>query len=364
MFRIMNMNTCTLFLMSINMAMGFAPQSSIQQRQHVATHTETMTMPNAMKQSSPTTVMGMTNTENDQTQTKLTTAEINDLITVPTSLNEMIDQVSATIKQSQEEGGLTKQIIRILLPRDSKSGQLGQYYETNVLEDITDLEAIALVPPDETWQGGIMQLYRAISIPTKLILRNLGGTVGGVPPTIIEDRSVDTSEVDGVGIYQSQVPNNPSKDICCFVQPLQETIDAIESISQQAGDERLVLLLNPQWRNIDDALDTASKQTGFLGNLASFLGGKGNSLKMLDQLGFESTYMIEGYVCMGGNVILMKRFDSDWVVFAENDSETDYIRVGTKSDGRPTYQDVEQMLIEKGVSLKYARDIGLAPKLE
>lgn len=208
-----------------------------------------------------------------------------------------------------------------------------------------------------------MQLYRAISIPAKLILRDLGGTVGGVPPTIVEDRSIDSSQVDGVGILQSQVPNNPSKDICCFIQPLQETVDSIESISDQAGQSRLVLLLNPQWRNIDDALDTVSKQGGFMGNVASFLGGKGNSLKRLDNMGFESVYTIEGYVCKGGNVRLMKRFDSDWIVFAENDSETDYIRIGDMKT-RPTYQDVEEMLDAKGISLKYARDIGLAPKLE
>ena len=147
--------------------------------------------------------------------------------------------------------------------------------------------------------------------------------MGGVPPTILEDRSIDTSEVDGVGIFQSQVPNNPSKDICCFVQPLQETMGVIESICDQAGKDRLVLLLNPQWRTIDDALDTVSKQGGFMGSVANFLGGKGNSLKRLDELGFRSVYTIEGYVCKGGNVMLMKRFDSDWIVFAENDSETE-----------------------------------------
>jgi hypothetical protein len=59
----------------------------------------------------------------------------------------------------------------------------------------------------------------------------------------------------------------------------------------------------------------------------------------------------------------MKRFDSDWVVFAENDSETNFIRMGDMKV-RPTYQDVEKMLDDKGISLKYARDIGLAPKLE
>ena len=40
-----------------------------------------------------------------------------------------------------------------------------------------------------------------------------------------------------------------------------------------------------------------------------------------------------------------------------------YIRIG-EAKTRPSYQDVEKMLNDKGISLKYARDIGLAPKLE
>jgi hypothetical protein len=188
--------------------------------------------------------------------------------------------------------------------------------------------------------------------------RNAGG---GVVPRLQEDRSVDESGVDGVGLWITQGAS-PEDDVSCFVQPSQETIDAIESISSQAGS-RLVALVNPQWRITDDALDTASREEGTVfGNLASFLGGKGGALRRLDAMGFEATYILEGYVCRGGNIRLIKRFDSDWGVFAENDAATDYIKVGT-SKTRPTYQEVDAMLEEKGISLKYARDIGLAPKL-
>lgn len=357
---------------------NFLFMSMVLQSLHVFGFAPLQNSPNRIRFSIGNAPSTMVLHEADNTDvTDTTTQAMNDInsqLSVPRTLSEMIDQVSTSIKlaseqdQQQESSSkpITRQIIRILLPRDSKSAQLGQYYESEVadLEEMNiDLDALTLVPPDETWQGGIMQLYRAISIPTRMMLRNLGGTIGGVPPTIIEDRSIDTTKVDGVGMFLSQVPNNPSKDICCFVQPLQESIDGIESICAQAGKDRLVLLLNPQWRNIDDALDTASKQGGFLGSVASFLGGKGNSLKKLEELGFDSVFSIEGYVCKGGNVMLMKRFDSDWVVFAQNDSETDYIRVGV-SKARPSYQEVEKMLDEKGVSLKYARDIGLAPKLE
>lgn len=183
---------------------------------------------------------------------------------------------------------------------------------------------------------------------------------GGVPPRLQEDRSVDESGVDGIGLWITQGAS-AEDDISCFVQPNQETVDAIESISGQAG-KRLVAILNPQWRITDDALDDASRGEGFLGNLASFLGGKGNSLRRLDAMGFENTYILEGYVCRGGNVRIIKRFDTEWAVFAENDAATDFVKVGT-SESRPTYQMIDAMLEEKGIALKYARDIGLAPKL-
>jgi hypothetical protein len=182
----------------------------------------------------------------------------------------------------------------------------------------------------------------------------------GIPPRIQEDRSVDESGVDGVGLWVTQ-NSSPEDDVSCFLQPTQETIDTVETISKQAG-KRLVLLLNPQWRFADDALDAASRNDSFLGNLASFLGGKGNSLKRLDDLGFENVFTLEGYVCRGGNIRLIKRFDSDWAVFAENDNASGYIKVGTSAN-RPTYQEVDQMLNDKGITLKYARDMGFAPKL-
>jgi hypothetical protein len=174
-----------------------------------------------------------------------------------------------------------------------------------------------------------------------------------------EDRSVDESGVDGIGVWITQ-GSQPEDDVSCFLQPTQETIDAIDSISQQAG-KRLVTIINPQWRITDDALDNASRSEGAWGNLASFLGGKGASLRRLDAMGFESTFILEGYVVRGGNARIMKRFDSDWSVFAENDAGTEYIKVGT-IETRPTYQDIDAMLEEKGISLKYARDVGLAPK--
>ena len=186
---------------------------------------------------------------------------------------------------------------------------------------------------------------------------------GGVVPRLQEDRSFDESGVDGVGLWLTQ-GTTASEDVSVFVQPNQESVDGIESISKQAGPNRLVALINPQWRIVDDALDVASRKTdSVFGKFASFLGGKGNSLRRLEEeMGFENVYVLEGYVCRGGNIRLIKRFDTDWYVFAENDAGTDYIEVGS-SVQRPTYQECDEMLDDNDISFKYARDIGLAPKL-
>eukprot|EP00587_Corethron_hystrix_P007562 CAMPEP_0113302080 /NCGR_PEP_ID=MMETSP0010_2-20120614/3043_1 /TAXON_ID=216773 ORGANISM="Corethron hystrix, Strain 308" /NCGR_SAMPLE_ID=MMETSP0010_2 /ASSEMBLY_ACC=CAM_ASM_000155 /LENGTH=271 /DNA_ID=CAMNT_0000155813 /DNA_START=336 /DNA_END=1151 /DNA_ORIENTATION=+ /assembly_acc=CAM_ASM_000155 len=271
----------------------------------------------------------------------------------------MIDAASKAINDARE-AGKTRQIVRVLLPRDPTGSRLGTFAEGDA-NGYAQFSNAALVPPDETWQGGIMQLYRAAGATCREILRAISPNPGGLPPRTTEDVSVDPSGVDGMGLWTSE-STSPSDDAACFVQPTIEITNAIESVHKQAGSKRLVFILNPQWRNVDDALDAASKVGGFFGSVASFLGGKGGALKRLNEMGFESTFTIEGYVCKGTDVRLMKRFDSDWAVFALNDMGDGYVSLGTSLE-RPTYQDVDEMMDEKGIALKYARDIGLADKL-
>lgn len=320
---------------------------------------------------------------------------INDKLQIPLSYNEMILQASQAMKDASSST-TRRQIVRILLPRDASSDNIGVYYEATAQTSsnkMVDSESIKLVPTDESWQGGIMQLYRAASPTVKDIIRQLANDGTGIPTKIIEDRNIDESGVDGLGLLYTQIgkdivekkeeeeeeekgggggfgnffgetftlPTLTKEDLCVFVQPSQEVIDYIETLCTD-NEGSLIALVNPQWRNVDDALDSASKNDNVFGAFASFLGGKGSALRRLDSLGFTNTYTLEGYVCKGGNIRLLKRFDSDWIVFAENDSGDAWVRLGQSVD-RPAYQDVEKMLDDKGVGYKYARDLGLAPKL-
>ncbi|GAX20132.1 hypothetical protein FisN_17Lh082 [Fistulifera solaris] len=270
--------------------------------------------------------------------------------TVPLSVEEMVRQVAACMKLASSDGR-TKQIIRVLLPRDANNADFGKYWE----QDSTSRGNSILVPNDESWQGGIMQLYRSAAPTGAEILRQYTKDVG-LPPRITEDRSVDESGVDGVGLLQTEDP-----PMACWVQPTQETVQ--DHIMDTLNDaDTTIILMNPQWRLVDDVLDSASQGEGFLSGLASFLGGKGSVLKRLNAAGFQPVYTLEGYVCRGANVRLLQSYQADWQVFCERDDGETYIPVGSLPS-RPTYQDVEQMLNDANIGYKYARDIGLQPKL-
>ncbi|EJK77005.1 hypothetical protein THAOC_01193 [Thalassiosira oceanica] len=320
---------------------------------------------------------------------RIETESDEDSLAVPLTYNEMVSQVADTMAMASEEG-FKRQIVRILLPRDASSGKLGEMYEPQA-ETSTRAKAqeMKLVPTDESWQGGIMQLLRACTPTLTDIMTELSPTyrTTGVPPSILEDRSIDESGVDGVSILYTSMgsgantkqssdgggffggflgdfspPSLSDDDVCVFVQPTQEIIESVSSISSTSNDA-LIALVNPQWRNVDDALDLASSQDNIFGAFASFLGGKGNVLRQLDELDFKATYTLEGYVCKGGNVRLLKKFNSDWYVFAESDGGDQFVTLGSMPE-RPTYQDVQKMLDEKGVGYKYARDLGMAPPLK
>jgi Domain of unknown function (DUF1995) len=294
------------------------------------------------------------------------------VVSCPQTLEEMIRQVTSAAKEASEQG-MDRQIVRILVPRDAGSGDFGTFFEASLSSSSTttsQMNNVLLVPPDESWQGGIMQLYRAVTPTAMEVLRRLSvSTITGMPDRVVEDRSVDESGVDGVGRLSTTSSSNNNAveaSIVCYVQPTQETVSDyilsssnLNSKNKEAKPRTTIMLLNPQWRQVNDALDTASAGDGLFSGLANFLGGKGGTLKSLNDAGYQPIYTLEGYVCRGNNVRLLQVLDSDWTVFCEKDNDS-FIRVGqTAAATRPTYQQVDAMLQESDIGFKYARDIGL-----
>jgi hypothetical protein len=273
---------------------------------------------------------------------------------VPLSCDEMVRQCAAAMYEAATNRGQTRQIVRVLLPRDPTADDFGKYAES----DATTTQDSVLVPPDESWQGGIMMLYRAVLPTAQSIMRRYLQkiTTSSITERIMEDRSVDESGVDGVSKLTA------GNVLTCWLQPTQETAQDYILQSSPSNVEGIQVILNPQWRQVDDALDTASKGDGMFAALASFLGGKGETLKNLAQDGYVPVYSLEGYVCRGSNVRLLQVLDSDWAVFCERDDGDSFLSIGS-CPNRPTYQQVEEMLDNSSIGYKYARDMGFETKL-
>ena len=105
---------------------------------------------------------------------------------------------------------------------------------------------------------------------------------------MVETR-LDVSGVDGEALWSSQCAS-PADDVSILVQPSVEVEGAIKQVCDSAGN-RLVVMVNPQYRESDDTLDYISKSGGLFSNLAGFLGGKAKFVKMLDdEIGFVDTF--------------------------------------------------------------------------
>lgn len=115
----------------------------------------------------PAGFLYMTEKLSTETAERTKISSRNDEIRIPLSFEEMVNQVSNAMEDAYKQGK-TRQILRVLLPRSASNDQLLQYYEDDAQDGDTD---IVLAPTDETWQGGIMQLYRSASYTTQGLLR-------------------------------------------------------------------------------------------------------------------------------------------------------------------------------------------------
>eukprot|EP00281_Chroomonas_sp_CCMP1168_P029838 CAMPEP_0206236518 /NCGR_PEP_ID=MMETSP0047_2-20121206/13761_1 /ASSEMBLY_ACC=CAM_ASM_000192 /TAXON_ID=195065 /ORGANISM="Chroomonas mesostigmatica_cf, Strain CCMP1168" /LENGTH=324 /DNA_ID=CAMNT_0053660865 /DNA_START=139 /DNA_END=1113 /DNA_ORIENTATION=- len=255
---------------------------------------------------------------------------------VPKSESQMIAAASDAVRAAFEDGK-TRQKVRFLLPREGK-----------------------LMPTDEDWPGGIMQLYAACSPLTRAFLRKLAGNEGGIGATCKEQR-LDESGVDGESLWIAQ-GSSPKDDVSAFCQPSGEQLDTIKKVCDSAGP-RLVLIVNPQWRETDDSYDQLAQKQGFLGQLANFVGGTSGLKKQISGMGFEDAYLLQQYVVRGDDCQIVKAYPfKEWYAYTEDDSGK-VICLGRQAE-RPTYQDISKMFEDKGVAMRWAREAGIGKKFE
>lgn len=269
-----------------------------------------------------------------------TTASVEDVSVIPAlplSLTDMKVTAVDAIKRAYADG-LTRQRVRILLSSPRVPNQL--------------------VPPDETWEGGIMQLYYACSPVVRSIVRQL--SLSSDASAVLTEQRLDESGVDGESLWTSECAS-ARDDVSAFVQPSSEQLRNIKAVCSSA-QERLVLMVNPQYRDSDDTLDyIASNGGGVFAAMANFLGGKASFVSELDDLGFTSTFILEQYVIRGSELKYFLAYPYDWKIYITGD-QGESIFLG-ESKTRPNYNKVDDLLQANKVAVKAARDLNQAPKL-
>ena len=247
-------------------------------------------------------------------------------ITPPVDREQMLQQAAAAVLRARGAGE-NRFIMRLFLPRGE-----------------------GLSPPDESWQGGIMQLYAVASPLVRDLLRRLSTDVAGVPPSLREQR-IDASGVDGESIWMAESAK-PEDDGVAFVQPMTESLQTIRKISTDAG-KRPMLLVNPQWKERDDPLDALSRKSGFLGALGNALGGKAAMEGELSAMGFIATYTLSEYVCRGSRICLLLSYPYAWSAFYRNAETDGWEPLLSGEEDRPTYQQIEAALIDQDVPFRF-----------
>jgi len=103
----------------------------------------------------------------EETAAEASVDTVTDSLTIPKSFDEMVRMASSAMSDGYE-AGISRQIMRVLLPRDPSNEKIGLFFENDA--DV-DTQNLVLFPIDESWQGGIMQLYRAAQPTVEAILR-------------------------------------------------------------------------------------------------------------------------------------------------------------------------------------------------
>jgi hypothetical protein len=245
----------------------------------------------------------------------------------PRTKQDMLKQAAGCVERAKADG-INRYILRTFLPK----GEGGE-----------------LTPLDESWEGGIMQLYAAASPLTRELLSSVSNSIAGVPPRMKEQR-LDASGVDGESLWVAE-SSKPEDDGMAFVMPSQEQRQNIERFSKDAGG-RGVLIVNPQWRERDDPLDALSRQPGLIGSLGNFLGGKAGMEKSLDDMGFRYVYTIVAFSCRGSSIFLQLAYPYGWTAFYKQGQDDPLWKPLIVSETRPLYKEIEEALIEANVPFR------------
>uniref|UniRef100_A0A7S3Q2X3 DUF1995 domain-containing protein n=1 Tax=Chaetoceros debilis TaxID=122233 RepID=A0A7S3Q2X3_9STRA len=221
---------------------------------------------------------------------------------VPNNVEEQSLQAAMAIERAFQDG-ITRQTVRLALVNTRETEEIGV--------------------EDEDFVGGAKQMYRESGNPLTTALLNevravatdiqseeekkKGAGKEALPPTI---KAQDILDFDGSALITSEAAAGPSGDVQALVFPNTDVkyLKDIEEIHKALGKERLFLLVNPFWKNVESwgfnilAPNAKKKAQGVVFDC--------------DGGAFEETYVLKRFSARGEDCVALKAYPNDWEMFA------------------------------------------------
>lgn len=247
---------------------------------------------------------------------------LNRIVALPETAEEQIRQASLAIERAFADG-ITRQTVRLALVRKNQ-----------------------LISSDEDeWPGGTKEMFREAGRPLSEDLlfevrafssKNITSASNSrynFPPTI---KTQDILDFDGSALITAESAIGSIGDIQAMVFANTDTkyINDIRDISKALGKDRLFMLINPFWKDIES--------WGIFNLLAP--GAKRLAREVIFESeggGFQETYALNRWTVRGEKVAAVKAYPYDWQLFAYLEDNTfgipteTAVRLGSTAD-RPT----------------------------
>ena len=227
------------------------------------------------------------------------TRQNKNILPVPDDGPSQIQQAAAAIERAFADG-IVRQTVRFALLEEGE----------------------AMSGEENAWPGGMKQIYREAGRPlTEALLREVSAyskdssvdneeqQASQQSRTAPEVTTEDIWDFDGSAISTAKAAGGSHGDVKAVVFPNidMKYLKDIESIVKDVGPDRLLLLINPFWKNIES--------WGF-----NILAPNGKKRKRAQEVifdnGYDVTYAVLRFSVRGEDCVVVKAYPYDWQMYA------------------------------------------------
>jgi len=237
-------------------------------------------------------------------------------LNVPEVFDDQVQQAADAVKRAYKDG-ITRQVVRFaLFPED---------------EMLNEKERL--------WPGGAQQMYREAAGPLTRSMMKLVGTTEDFRKCNVTTQ--DIWDFDGSALVTAESPTGAEGDAqaMVFANTDNKYTNDIATIDKAMGD-RLFLLVNPFWRDIDSwGFNLLAPKAKVMAQEAIF------------DRNFQETYVLLEKSVRGEDCIALKAYPYDWQLYAY--AEMDYwpydetiIYLGSTKE-EPTLKDFGEMMSKR-----------------